>query len=131
MKKAFKPQSIILTAMLAVGFSAGILFLALMGSMPGKSDHAHQPASGTATMTSTGHELLDQFSTAFESAADKVNQSVVPIFSEQVTEVENPFASKNSPFHQFFGDDFFNHFFSTQNSFLDVIIQKGNTAEVN
>jgi len=111
MKKAFKPQSIILMAMLAVGFSAGILFLALMGSMPGKPDHAHQPASATATMTATGHELLDQFSTAFESAADKVNQAVVPIFSEQVTEVENPFASKNSPFHQFFGDDFFNHFF--------------------
>ena len=121
MRKVFKRQSVILTAMLAVGFMAGIFLLALTGFIPGTLPNGHRAASETVRAASKGHELLDQFSTAFEDAAATVNQSVVPIFSEQVTQVENPFASKNSPFHQFFGDDFFNHFFNGPEKQKEVV----------
>lgn len=112
MKKILDTQPALMTFMLAIGFSAGILLLSLMGSLPGKAAHDQKSPPEEVRITAKGHELLDEFSVAFESASAKVNQSVVPIFSEQVTEVDNPFASPNNPFHQFFGDDFFNHFFS-------------------
>jgi serine protease Do len=47
----------------------------------------------------------------FESASDKVSPSVVPIFSEQEVKVSSPFGSPEDPFRDFFGDDFFKHFF--------------------
>jgi len=89
---------------LAVGFLGGIGFVASLGSVPAA------PEQGPAKVVQT-RQLLDQFSAAFESAAQRVNPSVVPIFAEQTQEVTNPFASQNDPFRQFFGDDFFNRFF--------------------
>jgi len=40
-----------------------------------------------------------------------VNPSVVPIFSEQVVQAQNPFGSPDDPFRDFFGDEFFKRFF--------------------
>jgi serine protease Do len=91
-------------ALLVIGFAAGIAFVAVTGSSPRRDV---QVTMGTHQ----SRALLDQFSDAFEGAAAKVNKSVVAIFSEQVTKVENPFSSGN-PFGGMFGDDFFKHFFN-------------------
>ncbi|HUI65033.1 MAG TPA: hypothetical protein VL126_09340, partial [Bacteroidota bacterium] len=58
-----------------------------------------------------GKDLLNQFSAAFEAAAAKVNAAVVPIVSEQVTNVSNPFGNSSDPLRDFFGDEFFKRFF--------------------
>lgn len=51
-----------------------------------------------------------QLSNAFANVAQNVNPSVVTIFTQTTIKVDNrPFA--NGPFEQFFGDDFFKHFF--------------------
>ena len=89
---------------LIVGFVAGVAFVASLGSTPAV------PPQGPERAVQT-QQLLDQFSTAFEKAAGRVNPSVVPIFAEQTQDVGNPFASQNDPFRQFFGDDFFQRFF--------------------
>jgi serine protease Do len=57
--------------------------------------------------------LLDQFSSAFEAAAQKVSSSVVSIFAEASVEVQGPFGSPDDPFRDFFGDDLFKRFFGT------------------
>ncbi len=90
--------------LLATGFFAGIAFVAAMGSSP------HRDVQFTMG-THQSRALLDQFSSAFEEASAKVNKSVVTIFSEQVTKVENPFAGQD-PFGGMFGNDFFKHFFN-------------------
>ena len=103
-------QSLILTVLLVVAFAAGVLFISVLGA--GKPKPASEPvsaieqsASGSSQNATQGKDLLNQFSAAFESAAAKVNPAVVPIFSEQVTKVQDPFS-------QFFGgDDFFRRFF--------------------
>jgi serine protease Do len=58
-----------------------------------------------------GRALAAQLSTVFEAAASKVSPAVVPIFSEQTVEVESPFGAPGDSLRQFFGDDFFRHFF--------------------
>jgi serine protease Do len=102
--------------LLIAGFITGILFIATIGTSNKSVQGGDKVAFGsTPALTVQGKELLNQFSTAFEAAADKVNSSVVPIFSEQVTKVTNPFGSAEDPFRQFFGDDFFKHFFGNNN----------------
>ena len=107
----YSRQSLILTALLVVAFSAGILFISVMGAgstKPGSEPAvATQGTAGSPQITAQGKDLLNQFSSAFEAAAAKVNPSVVPIFSEQVTKVQDPFS-------QFFGDDLFRRFFGNQ-----------------
>ncbi len=107
-----KQSSLIVTFLLAVGFIGGILFLSTTGSV--SSTHPRTDNQPAPVLTAKGKELLNQFSTAFEAAAARVNPSVVPIFSEQVTSVANPFNSPDDPLRQFFGDDFFKHFFGNQ-----------------
>lgn len=67
------------------------------------------------TFLTQGRTLLDQFSVAFEFSSAKLSPSVVPIFAEQTMTVENPFGSPSDPFKQFFGEDFFKHFFGSPN----------------
>jgi serine protease Do len=55
--------------------------------------------------------ILDEISKAFEDSAAIVGPSVVPIFAEQIVQVQSPFGSPDDPFRQFFGDDFFKRFF--------------------
>ncbi|HTY59211.1 MAG TPA: DegQ family serine endoprotease [Bacteroidota bacterium] len=102
----------ILAASLAAGFVGAGAFFMTVGAAP----QSHQSlASGVVApeVTPQGKELLNQFSTAFESAAAKVNPAVVPIMSEQVTHTTNPFGSSTDPLRDFFGDDFFRRFFNT------------------
>jgi serine protease Do len=102
---------------LTIGFIAGLAFFLILGV----SRSAVKPSETLKPVSPMGHELLDQFSVAFENAAAKVNQSVVPIFSEQVTEVHNPFASGQNPFRNFFGDDMFNRFFGGPENQKEVV----------
>jgi serine protease Do len=111
--KTITRRSGIALALLILGFGAGIFFVAAQGSSPSLSAVKSQEQAAPA-VTTQGKELLNQFSTAFEAAAAKVNPSVVPIFSEQVNTVANPFAGGNDPFRDFFGDDFFKRFFGNQ-----------------
>jgi len=111
MSKRFAPRWI-LAACLATGFLGGAAFLMTVGAVTHPTGNA--PAAGeTPVVSPEGKELLTAFSTAFESAAARVNPSVVPIMSEQVTHVANPFGSTNDPLRNFFGDDFFHRFFGT------------------
>jgi len=100
----------ILIACLATGFLGGAAFFLTIGAAAHPAGNA--PAS-VPVVSPEGKELLTEFSTAFEAAAAKVNPSVVPIMSEQVTHVANPFGSTNDPLRNFFGDDFFRRFFGT------------------
>jgi len=102
--------------LLLIGFTGGILFLSAVGaSNKPVYEIKGQTPPASSVLNPQGKELLNQFSTAFEAAADKINPSVVPIFSEQVTKINNPFGSAEDPFRQFFGDDFFKHFFGNEN----------------
>ncbi len=98
---------------LVAGFAGGIYFVNSIGTTPGPSSEASMAADPPPALTAQGKELLDQFSAAFEGAAAKVNPSVVPIFSEEVRNVQNPFGSAEDPFRQFFGDNFFRRFFGS------------------
>ena len=98
--------SILVISLLALGFLGGIAFVSSLGSHSSSSQ-----TSQSVTVSPQARELLTEFSTAFEAAAAKVNPSVVPIFSEEVTVVQNPFGSAEDPFRQFFGDNFFRQFF--------------------
>jgi len=107
-----KAPRTVLAACLAMGFLGGAAFFLTVGA----ATHAGQNDSTTAAgpaVSPAGRELLSQFSAAFEAAAAKVNPSVVPIMSEQVTRVANPFGSPADPLRNFFGDDFFRRFFGT------------------
>lgn len=102
------PGSKILPFMLVLGFVTGISVMVALGS------RALSPKEAKAiTVSPQGKALLEQFSTAFEAAAAKVNPSVVPIFSEQVEKIENPFGASGDGFRDFFGDDFFKQFFGS------------------
>jgi serine protease Do len=96
---------------MASGFLGGILFISSLGSAPKAYEKDSSATEQVPAVSVQGKELLKQFSVAFEAAAAKVNPSVVPIFSEQVTKVENPFGFPDDPFRQFFGDNFFRRFF--------------------
>jgi serine protease Do len=121
MKTIQSIRSKIIPLVLGIGFIAGVSFVTLLGSGRKFSDHATAPKDSVEQLSPQGRTLLNQFSVAFESAAAKVNPSVVPIYSEQVKQVANPFASGNDEFRQFFGNDFFNHFFNNAPSQKEVI----------
>lgn len=102
---------ILLTGVLAVGFIGGIMFISTLGSASKGTEKKAPETTQVPVVSAQGKELLNQFSAAFEAAAAKVNPSVVPIFSEQVTRVESPFGFPDDPLKQFFGEDFFKRFF--------------------
>jgi serine protease Do len=114
-------RSRLIALVLGIGFIAGVSFVTMLGSSGKHTAQAVSPGDTTTQLTSQGRALLDQFSVAFEGAAAKVNQSVVPIFSEQVKQINNPFASGDDPFRQFFGPDFFNHFFNGAQKQKEVV----------
>ncbi len=119
MKTSLKHPSRRYGLWLAVAFAAGMSFMIVLGS--GKSSHNGSAQDPPPQLTAKGREMLDQFSVAFESAAAKVNSSVVPIFSEQVRQVENPFASNGDPLRDFFGDNFFKRFFNQPQQQKEVV----------
>ena len=100
--------------LLAFGFAGGIFFISALASSTHPLPGGRSSPADTLTVSAQGRALLNQFSSAFEAAADRVNPSVVPIFSEQVNTVANPFGGANDPFRDFFGNDFFKRFFGNQ-----------------
>ncbi len=72
---------------------------------------APAPMTPTTKDVSEARTLADQFSRLFETAAQKVSPSVVPIFAEQVVTASNPLGGPDELFQQFFGDEFFKRFF--------------------
>ena len=121
MQMKFSHRTRLMTFVLVIGFIAGVSFVTLLGSSGTLSGHRSNSSDSVSHLTPKGRELLNDFSVAFESAAAKVNQSVVPIYSEQVKNVQNPFAMGNDPFRQFFGDNFFNHFFNAPQTQKEVV----------
>ncbi len=99
-------------ACLAAGFLGAGAFFMSVGAAP-RGEQTVIPGVTSPEVTPQGKELLNQFSVAFEAAAAKVNPAVVPIMSEQVTHMTNPFGSSTDPLRDFFGDDFFHRFFNT------------------
>ncbi|HSQ79343.1 MAG TPA: DegQ family serine endoprotease [Candidatus Bathyarchaeia archaeon] len=87
-------------------FAIAVCVLSLAAAAP--RARAQQGAPTAAQM----HALMAEISDAFESAADKVSDFVVPIFAEQV--VRTPAQGfPEDPFREFFGNDFFKRFFGT------------------
>lgn len=102
-------RNFVIAATVFAAFFGGLIVASNFGNVP--ISHSADKDKLPATMSAAqGRALLNQFSAAFEEAAAKINSSVVPIFSEQVVEVQNPFAG-NDPFQFFFGDDFSQRFF--------------------
>ncbi len=114
MKLRFPTKARWISTILGVGFVAGVTFVTLLGSGNNTPLRGNEQRGSAPVVTPQGREMLEQFSAAFESAAAEVNASVVPIYSEQVKVVQNPFASGDDPFRQFFGNDFFHQFFGNQ-----------------
>jgi serine protease Do len=100
--------------MLILGFIGGMVIASNFGLtfQAGRSKKSTGIAQAQA-VSSEGRSMADQLSEAFESASQKVNPSIVPIFAKQVVETENPFAFPEDPFRDFFGDDFLKRFFGT------------------
>lgn len=107
---------------------AGVMIgLVLSGQLgwPSKSTASIAPASNvtaslpkseaTAAPAVSGTDIVHQLNDAFIAIAQRVNPSVVTIFSKKEVRVnsDSPFASPyfDNPFRDFFGDDFFNRFF--------------------
>jgi serine protease Do len=101
--------------LLTTGFVTGVFWVVAQGFSQGQPTGQSAQQSGAVLATPQGKELLSQFSAAFEAAAAKVNPSVVPIFSEQVNTMADPFVGGNNEFQEFFGDGFFRRFFDHQN----------------
>ena len=99
-----------ITIMVLVLAVAAVTGLALV---PACTREDSAKAQSPMAATSEGRTLANQLSAVFEAAASKVGPSVIPIYAEQVVEVASPFGSPDSPFRQFFGDDFFKRFFGT------------------
>jgi serine protease Do len=99
---------------LVLFLAVGVLLVGTCGTTAENSttDRVKTPAVSTENV-SEGCEIAQKLSEAFESATEKINQSVVPIFAEQEVVVQNPFSSPTDPFRDFFGDDLFRKFFGT------------------
>jgi serine protease Do len=99
----------IIGGLFALAVAAGFFVIGVQGSTPRPSFPEQMTGTVPSTATLQGKELLNQFSAAFEAAADRVNPSVVPIISEQVTAAGDGFSQG----YDFFGDEFFKRFFGT------------------
>jgi serine protease Do len=109
-----KRRTWLYAAVLIIGFIGGMMIASNFGLTfeAGRSKKSTGIVQAQA-VSSEGRSIADQLSEAFESASEKVNPSIVPIFAQQVVETQNPFASPEDPFRDFFGDDFLKRFFGT------------------
>ena len=105
----------LVTAALIMVFVGEGAFISTSVAAP-QQIHGSAGGNETPVVSPQGKELLNQFSIAFESAAAKVNPSVVPILSEQVSQVTNSFGSPSDPLRDFFGDEFFKRFYGNSQS---------------
>jgi serine protease Do len=114
---------VVMGIMVGVIFSFGFN----LNKSPGKSAEnavTESPLVNVSPEDSSSLNVAEQLSNAFAAVASDVNPSVVTIFTESTIKTGNqPFAS--GPFEQFFGDDFFNHFFQGQPSPQGDLKQQG------
>lgn len=106
-----KKRSLLMAVVLVLGFIGGLIVASDLGWTPALVSKDQTRMTAPGTMPATARAFADQLSDLFESASDKISPSVVPIFSEQEVKVSSPFGSPEDPFRDFFGDDFFKHFF--------------------
>ncbi|MDZ7359324.1 MAG: DegQ family serine endoprotease [candidate division KSB1 bacterium] len=104
-------RSLFILIVLIAGFAGGLIVASNLEWTPAIIGQDKSESVSKSTTSSSARALADQLSDLFESASDKVSPSVVPIFSEQEVKVTSPFGSPEDPFRDFFGDDFFKHFF--------------------
>ena len=93
--------SLVVALVLVVGFAGGIFFMTSLGASRHESD---EPRASIPVITPQGKDLLNAFSVAFESAAARVNPSIVSISTKSVKKVRDPFGGM-------FGDDMMRRFF--------------------
>ena len=108
-KKSKRTALIALTTVMS--FLSGVIAVPGLSCKSANTEQNNPNPPQASSQAYQGRALLQQFSAAFEDVAAKVNPSVVPIFSEQVVQVQSPFGSPDDPFHDFFGDEFFKRFF--------------------
>ena len=100
--------------LLTIGFICGMVLAANLNlKFETGLSSAYAGQVQAQEISSQVRSVAEQLSEDFEAASEKVNPSVVPIFSKQVIVTQSPFTSPNDPFREFFGDDFFKRFFST------------------
>lgn len=102
-----------LVLVLVVGLIGGILLASSLGFVSGTVNQEESNVPLKATTHPQTHKLLKQISKVFEEASTVIKPSVVTIFAEQTVKVQNPFGFPDDAFKDFFGEDFFKHFFST------------------
>jgi serine protease Do len=97
---------------LVIGFIGGTIVASRLNVTLKTDNSIKSEAMAQMAMAATpSRAVADELSQAFETAAEKINPSVVPIFAEEVVVTQNPFASPSDPFRDFFGEDFFKRFF--------------------
>ncbi|MEJ2055466.1 MAG: DegQ family serine endoprotease, partial [Calditrichaceae bacterium] len=96
--------------LIGIIFTVGFNMTSTSNATPQNSS-IYQPASMPPPADQADINVANQLSNAFAAVAQDVNPSVVMIFTESTVKVsQQPFSG--GPFEQFFGDDFFNHFFN-------------------
>ena len=112
-------------ALVLVGLIAGIMIASQFNWLPNGHATVSTPAPAVETsppatppQTDNDDALIDQLNNLFIRVADKVNPSVVTIFTEKEikTRQYSPYSSPffDNPFRDFFGDDFWERFFGPQ-----------------
>ncbi|GAB4332226.1 MAG: DegQ family serine endoprotease [Calditrichia bacterium] len=96
---------------IGVLISAGLDLTQVSNALPVAENQERQMAPATKT-ENAGIAALNQLSSAFADVAERVNPSVVTIFTETKVKTRG---IANSPFHDFFGDEFFRQFFGAPN----------------
>lgn len=113
--------------LLAAGIIIGLLIASGFNFTKSSSATPPKPVSPTAAPLQageqlTGAQILDALTNAFANVAEKVNPSVVTIFTQ--TKIKRQPFPRTTPFEEFFGDEFFKRFFQIPEPQGDLI-QRG------
>jgi serine protease Do len=104
-------RSFVILSVLTAGFVGGLIIAANLEWTPAIIGQGNSGRASQSVISPSARALADQLSDLFEGTSEKVSPSVMPIFSEQEVKVSSSFGSPGDPFRDFFGDDFFKHFF--------------------
>jgi serine protease Do len=115
-QRRFVTQWLFGVVALLIGLGLGIGIVGLHDTRAVTSAASQERASAaTAAVDPSALAVAEQLSNTFAAVAENVNPSVVTVFTEtNISARKSPFGPEgngNSPFEQFFGDDFFRRFF--------------------
>lgn len=103
---------LIFIIVLALGFFSGILLAPNLGFVPATEINTEESkTTGKDEGNQQAQDLMTQMCVAFEEAAAKVSPSVVPIFAEQVVQIQSRYGYPDDALRDFFGEDFLRRFF--------------------